>query len=689
MFIILLKMMIKYLNKLYKNYNFIYKVILLLLSVYLIVSMFPKSGKFQYSFENGKPWQSENLYAPFNFAVLKSSNDLEKEIKDIKINTPVYFNQTSSSSELDSLTNNRIEYLFQDMVKTPAKDSIINSVKFIAETIYSKGFADSNYDYDNKQKLSIISNNIIIDNLIFSDLLMPKDLSTYINNLVIENDFKINENRIKSILFEILQPNITYNKSLSENAYNESISKVSNYRGMIDKQTLIISKGEVVDKEKLIILKSLEKEYENENWSTENYNLIILSYSILVSLGLIMILLFFNKYKKELYLNNNKLTFIYFNIILMIGLTTLVVKLNSLYIYVIPICILPLILKAFFDSRTSFFVHTVTILLIGFIVPNNFEYIFLNIIAGIVTILSVSDLYKRANLFIAVTQITGIYILAYFSFFVIHEGGIEFIRLENFALFILCGLGTLFVHPLIYIYEKVFGLVSDVSLLELSDTNSKLLKLLSDKAPGTFNHSLSVANLAEAAANEVGANSLLARVGALYHDIGKMNNPSYFSENQLTGVNSHDELSSKESVQIILNHVIEGIEIARKFNIPERVIDFIRTHHGTSLVYYFYNKDSKLEIKPDKHEYMYGGPKPFSKETAIVMMCDGVEAASKSLNKPDFTKINEFVNNIISKQINSGQFINANITFKEIEVIKKVLINKLINIFHIRIEYPQ
>ena len=689
MFIIILKMMIKYLNKLYKNYNFIYKVILLILSVYLIVSMFPKSGKFKYSFENGKPWQSENLYAPFNFAVLKSSNDLEKEIKEIKINTPVYFNQTSSLLELDSLTNNSIEYLFQDLVKTPTEDSIINSVKFIAETIYSKGFADSNYDYDDEQKLSIISNNIIIDNLIFSDLLMPKDLSTYINNLVIENDFNINENRIKSILFEVLQPNINFNKSLSENAYNESISKVSNYRGMIDKQTLIISKGEVVDKEKLIILKSLEKEYENENWSLENYYLIILSYSILVSLGLIMILLFLNKYKKELYLNNNKLTFIYFNIILMIGLTTLVVKLNSLYIYVIPICILPLILKAFFDSRTSFFVHTVTILLIGFIVPNNFEYIFLNIIAGIVTILSVSDLYKRANLFIAVTQITAIYILAYFSFFVIHEGGIEFIKLENFALFILCGLGTLFVHPLIYIYEKVFGLVSDVSLLELSDTNSKLLKLLSDKAPGTFNHSLSVANLAEAAANEVGANSLLARVGALYHDIGKMNNPSYFSENQLTGVNPHDELNSKESVHIILNHVIEGIEIARKFNIPERVIDFIRTHHGTSLVYYFYNKDSKLEIKPDEREYMYGGPKPFSKETAIVMMCDGVEAASKSLNKPDFTKINEFVNSIIARQINSDQFINANITFKEIEVIKKVLINKLINIFHIRIEYPQ
>ena len=681
--------MIKYLNKLYKNYNFIYKVILLFLSVYLIVSMFPKSGKFKYSFENGKPWQSENLYAPFNFAVLKNSFDLERELDDIKIKTPVYFDQITSLITSDSLTKSSIDYLFQDTITSLAEDSIVNSVNFIAKSIYKKGFADSNYDYDSEQKISLVSNNIIVSNLIFSDILLPKDLSTYINNLVIENNFSVNENRIKSILFEIIQPNITFNKGLSENAYNESISKVSNYRGMIDKQTLIISKGEVVDKEKLIILKSLEKEYENENWSTENYYLIILSYSILLSLGLMMILLFLNKYKKELYLNNNKLTFIYFNIVLMIGLTTLVVKLNSLYVYVIPICILPLILKAFFDSRTSFFVHTVTILLIGFIVPNNFEYIFLNIIAGIVTILSVSDLYKRANLFIAVAQITAIYILAYFSFFVIHEGGIEFIKFENFVLFILCGLGTLFVHPLIYIYEKVFGLVSDVSLLELSDTNSELLKLLSDKSPGTFNHSLSVANLAEAAANEVGANSLLARVGALYHDIGKMNNPSYFSENQLTGVNPHDELNSKESVRIILDHVIQGIEIARKYNIPERVIDFIRTHHGTSLVYYFYNKDLKLEIKPDEKDYMYGGPKPFSKETAIVMMCDGVEAASKSLKNPDFVKINEFVNLIISKQINSDQFINANITFKEIEVIKKVLINKLINIFHIRIEYPQ
>jgi putative nucleotidyltransferase with HDIG domain len=680
--------MIKYLNMLYKNYNFIYKIILLSVSVYLIVSMFPKSGKFKYSFENGKPWQSENLYAPFNFAILKNPIDLDNELKQVKIKTPVYFDLLMSNNTLDSILDSKINSFFEQIDINSSQDSIINSIKFIALDIYKKGFLDFNYGYEREQKISILSNNIIVENSIFSNLLLPKDLSTYINNSVLVNNYINNGDEIKSILFDVLEPNISVNKYLSENSYTEAVSEISNYRGMIEKQARIISKGEVVDKEKFKILKSLEKEYENQNWSTENYYLKILSYSILVSIGLIMILLFLNKYRKDLYLNNNKLTFIYFNIVLMIGLTTLVVKLDSFYVYVIPICILSLVLKAFFDSRTSFFVHTVTILLIGFIVPNNFEYIFLNIIAGIVTILSVTDLYKRANLFIAVSQITAIYIVAYFSFFVIHEGGVEFIKLENFALFVLCGLATLFVHPLIYIYEKVFGLVSDVSLLELSDTNSKLLKLLSDKAPGTFNHSLSVANLAEAAANKVGANALLARVGALYHDIGKMNNPTYFSENQLTGVNPHDNLKSKESVHIILNHVIEGIEIARKFNIPERVIDFIRTHHGTSLVYYFYNKDLKLEIKPDEKDYMYSGPKPFSKETAIVMMCDGVEAASKSLKNPDFIKINEFVNLIVSKQISSDQFINADITFKEIEIIKIVLINKLINIFHIRIEYP-
>ena len=256
-------------------------------------------------------------------------------------------------------------------------------------------------------------------------------------------------------------------------------------------------------------------------------------------------------------------------------------------------------------------------------------------------------------------------------------------------MFVLCGLATLFVQPLIYAYEKLFGLVSDVSLLELSDTNTKLLKNLSNIAPGTFHHSLNVANLCEACANEIGANAMLVRVGALYHDIGKMNNPSYFTENQSTGINPHDDLSAKESVYIIINHVIEGIEIARKNNLPDRVIDFIRTHHGTTKVYYFYMKAKEKNTEFDESDYQYPGPKPFSKETAILMMCDSVEAASKSLKEPTTQKINDFVEGIINRQMEDNQYINANITFKEIQSIKKVLKSKLANIYHLRIEYPE
>jgi hypothetical protein len=314
---------------------------------------------------------------------------------------------------------------------------------------------------------------------------------------------------------------------------------------------------------------------------------------------------------------------------------------------------------------------------------------FLQITAGIVTILTVSELYKRASLFISVGQITFVYILVYFAFTVIQEGSIQDLDMEMFLSFILGGLATLFVQPIIYIYEKLFGLVSDMSLLELSDTNSKLLKELSEKAPGTFHHSLNVANLAEASANEIGANAMLVRVGALYHDIGKMESPTYFSENQSSSVNSHDELSPKESSEIIIGHVIKGIEVARKNNLPDRVIDFIRTHHGTTTVYFFYMKEKEIDENASSADFRYPGPIPFSRETAILMMCDSVEAASKSLKEPTSGKIDVFIEKIINKQMDEGQFLNADITLKEIQLIKKVLKQKLKNIFHLRVEYPE
>src|SRR5690606_16851922 len=440
---------------------------------------------------------------------------------------------------------------------------------------------------------------------------------------------------------------------------------------------------------KFQILKSLKAEFESQIWTKSNYSWMLFAYTVLVALALLMLLLFLRKYRIDIFENNTKVTFIFFNIFLMVLLTTMVMNYNSTFIYVVPICILPLVLKAFFDARLGLFAHVITVLLLGSIVPNSYEYMFLQIIAGIVTILTVSELYKRANLFISVVQITLVYIIAYFAFFVIHEGSVETINWQTFIWFILCGLATLFVQPLIYAYEKIFGLVSDVSLLELSDTNSKLLRELSNIAPGTFHHSLSVANLAESCASEIGANAMLVRVGALYHDIGKMRNPTYFTENQTTGINPHDELSPSESTKIIIDHIISGLEIARKYNLPDRVMDFIRTHHGTSTVYYFYMKEKELDENVDRADFCYPGPMPFSKETAILMMCDSVEAASKSLNNPTSIKIDNFVESIINKQMDDDQFLNANITFKEIESVKKVLKRKLANIYHLRIEYPE
>jgi putative nucleotidyltransferase with HDIG domain len=330
-------------------------------------------------------------------------------------------------------------------------------------------------------------------------------------------------------------------------------------------------------------------------------------------------------------------------------------------------------------------------LLLGYIVPNSFEFIYLHIIAGIVTILTVSELYKRANLFISVAQITLIYMITYFAFSIIREGNASQINLDYFMMFAVNGLLSFLSIILIYIYEKVFGLVSDVTLLELSNTNTKLLRELNEKAPGTFQHSMQVANLAEAAANEIGANSMLVRTGALYHDIGKMLNPMYFIENQSTGVNPHNDLSPRDSSQIITDHVIKGVELAKKYNLPDRIIDFIRTHHGTSSTYYFYKKEQELnpDTKIDIKKFQYQGPIPFSKETAILMMCDAAEAASKSIKNPTALLISDLIDKIIDKQMADNQFLNSDITFREIKVIKKVVKKKLMNMYHLRVEYPE
>lgn len=679
-----------FINKLYRNHSLIYKALLFVCTTFLIVYLFPKSGKFKYNFERGKPWQSENLLAPFDFAIKKSEDELKEEKAKIENEAHLYFD-VDESITLNVLNayENKFSNVFSDSLPRTTLNKLKATGKNTLEELYNYGVLSDNYTFDENRIVEILSGNVKKKSTVYGNLITQNEVKSFIEKRLNTERLGAYISKFTSLFFDIIEPNLTFNQSFTNKVLKNELNKISYTRGSVERGTLIISKGEVVEGDKFQKLKSLQSEYESQVWNESNYNWILFAYTLLVALALLMLLLFLRKYRIEVFENNTKVTFIFFNILLMVFITTLVVNYNSEYLYVVPICVLPLVLKAFFDARLGMFTHVITVLLLGSIVPNSYEYMFLQILAGIVTILTVSELYKRANLFISVGQITLIYIIAYFAFFVIHEGSIETIDWNTFLLFILCGLATLFVQPLIYAYEKLFGLVSDVSLLELSDTNTKLLKELSNVSPGTFHHSLNVANLAEASANEIGANAMLVRVGALYHDIGKMITPNYFIENQSTGINPHDELSSQESARIITDHVINGIEIAKKNNLPDRVIDFIRTHHGTSVVYYFYMKAKEMDKDIDPNLFRYPGPKPFSKETAILMMCDSVEAASKSLKNPTSTKIDAFVENIINKQIEEDQFLNANITFKEIQAIKKVLKHKLANIYHLRIEYPE
>jgi putative nucleotidyltransferase with HDIG domain len=672
-----------------KNQSFIFKIFLFILSTVLIIYLLPKGGQFKYNFQKGKPWQYENLYAPFSFTIKKNNEEIEEEKKHLREEAMPYFEiDTSKVAEVKALFNNfykkkdTIDIVTEIDLKT--KDVGLR----VLDEIYAYGLINENYSFDS-DKLIYLKNGNEIQELTYKQLVYIGDLERIIKNKVEEYLILDSELFLTELITSVVLSNVTLNSELTESTIKTKIESINPNRGVIDKGSRIIAKGEVVEGNKFQILSSYKAVFESQIWSKSNFYWLLLGYSLLISLVFLMLFLFLKNYRLEIYNNNTKVTFILFNIIVMIFLTTLVVKYDAKLVYITPLCILPLVLKTFFDARLGLFVHVLTILLLGFIVPNSFEFLFLQTIAGMVTILTVSELYKRANLFISVGQITFIYILGYFAFFIIQEGNIELIQWDYFGYFVLCGLLTLFSFPLIYIYEKMFGLVSDVSLLELSDTNSKLLKELSNKAPGTFHHSLNVANLAEAAANEIGANAMLTRVGALYHDIGKMVNPTYFTENQMSSINSHDELDPKESAEIIIAHVINGIEIAKKNNLPDRIIDFIRTHHGTSLVYYFYSKENEKLGIALKEEFSYPGPTPFSKETAILMMADSVEAASKSLKEPTSSMLDNFVEKIIDGQLNQGQFLNANITLKEIQRIKKVLKKKLNNMYHLRIEYPE
>ena len=661
------------LNIFFRLQSKIFRIILFFVSVTLTVYLVPKNTNFKFDFKEGMPWKYETLISPFDFTIYKSYEEIEIERKIVSSNSEKYFNLKiglldSVLLQIDSLTK---------LLPDTHIYELNNSIK----AIYKQGITDYNNEF-------LIDSVVLIDGseerkINFQEIYQVSNFK--FDGLSLLN---INDSLLVSRIFQNLKPNVFYDENRTSEELNYNLSQINLSEGIVRSGVRIISRGEIVDSEKLTILNSLKLKFESDSSSKSGPILISVGYFIIVALIILFLFLFLKKNRRSVFLNNTKMMLILTIVIIFILLVSLTVRFQPNYIYAVPLCSIPLLLRAFFDSRLGLFTYVMTVLILSFFVPNGFEFIIINVVAGIVTILTPPDLYQRANLFLTVFIITLVYILSYFSIAVYENPDFNYIDFSIIIIFLLNGLATLFVHPMIYIFEKVFDLVSDVSLLELSNTNSGLLKNLSEKAPGTFYHSLAVSSLAEAVATQISGNVMLVRVGALYHDIGKINNPNYFIENQTSSYNPHIDLDPNDSNEIIKNHISDGIKIAKKNKIPDRVIDFIRTHHGTTMIRFFYDKALKLNINTNELDFRYSGPKPFSKETAVVMMADSIEAASKSLDKPNIKLIEQFVDKIVDKQLMDNQFINCNITLKEIEVSKKVFKEKLINIYHLRVEYP-
>jgi hypothetical protein len=492
-------------------------------------------------------------------------------------------------------------------------------------------------------------------------------------------------------LNEYIRPNLLYDEQMTALVRQEKLQELTLTQGMVQAGQRIIARGELISASEFLIIESLRREYESNPNVGKNYLVVYLGQFLLISMVFLSLFWFIYYFRKDILTSRSKTFFTVSLIVVMVALTRAASNNDAVSVYVIPFVIVPIFLKTFIDSRFALFMHMITLLLAGFWVPNSYQFVLMNFLAGLVGIFSLRSYYKRGILFYTATFVFATYALVYVLVSIMQEGDLSQINWINILWLAGNGLLILTVYPLVFLFERIFGFLSDATLFELSDTNQPLLRKLAETAPGTFQHSMQVANLAEEAILKVGGNSLLVRAGALYHDIGKMENPHYFIENQHEGSNPHNELDFRSSARVIIDHVAHGVEIARKHKLPARIVEFISTHHGTSTVQYFYRSflNANPEENVDINEFRYPGPKPPSKENAVLMMADSVEAASRTLKSYTPETINTLVENIVAHQAEEDQFSDANLTFADITRVKAIFKNRLSNIYHSRIEYPE
>ncbi|WP_316768596.1 HDIG domain-containing metalloprotein [Pedobacter frigiditerrae] len=662
--------------------------------VFVITLYLPKQPRFRYEFEKGKVWDNKDLISPFSFAILKTTSQVATDKKEALNNVlPIYkYDVEVFKAQGEAFLNEfDVKWKSNAFAENEKEVNKQNAYKML-QSVYKRGIIELTVKHQNDGKhydFSLLDNNI-------STKSNSQDVFTTESALnFFKSNFKSINDRVNDVVIDLveshLKPNIIFDEGLTLVVQDNTINSLSTTKGMVQKGELIVAKGSTVDDEVFQKLLSFKEAYEAQTKTIGDNKLVYLGQVFLVGFIITLLMVFLFLFRKDIFADNRQLLLLLLVITSMLLALTWAIKLDLNSLYYIPFCIVPIIIRILFDTRLALNLHLLVILIAGFFVPSSFEFVFYQTTAGMVAIYSIKNLIKREQLLISASFILAAYFVSFVGISLLRNGSFEQIEWIHFLPFVFSVLLSLLAYPLIYAFERVFGITSDVALIELTNTNNKLLRELAFKAPGTFQHSLQVANLAEAAIFKIGGNSLLVRAGALYHDIGKMENPQYFIENQNTAVSPHDKLPYEQSAQIIIKHVHKGIEITRKHKLPENVIDFIRTHHGNTRVDYFYQ--SFLKNSPEKfvdeNIFRYPGPIPFSKETGVLMLADSVEAASRSLKNPDAQSINDLVERIINYKLEQDQLDNCDLTLKDLETIKLIFKTMLMSIYHVRIDYLQ
>lgn len=688
--------MSKFYDKLKGYTRIFYWILVFLVSAFMLFLILPGEPKFKYEYQKGFPWRHEDLVAPFDFAIQKSPKELEKEKEQQKQTVIPYFtfDTTIVNKEISQLKTDL--YLSADSTNKE-KNAAFNTLKNKLNSLYNSGILQRSPDtfemLSNKTELNKRTGAMVTKTAL-ANVYSEKSAYNELNSTIqqIKKDAPKLNNWLSAVSPEkYITTNLVYDDATTQKAINEAVDGISVTRGMVQTGERIILQGEIVDNNKYQILESLKDSFGKERRQGINRYMVSIGKIVLILVFMVLIFTFLYIYRRDILNQFSKLLFLMLFMVGMVFIASFINSFPNLHIYLVPLVIFPIVVRTFFDSRTAIFTLIITTMLIGFYAPNNYEFILLQVSAGIVAVFSLNKMHRRVHLVIATLWVFLTYALLYTALSLIHEGSILSMNYKMLEWFALSSLLILLVYPLVFIFEKIFGFISDVTLIELSDSNQPLLRKLAEEAPGTFQHSMQIANLAEEVILKIGGNPFLVRAGALYHDIGKMVQPGFFIENQAIGINPHNKMNHQKSAEVIIDHVRNGVRMAKKHKLPESLIEFIATHHGTTKAKYFYLKHQQEnpDEKIDENAFIYPGPLPRSKEAAVVMLVDGIEAASRSLKEKTLENLRELVNNMIDQKINDKQLDQSKLTFSDIKIIKDTLLNKLVNIYHIRIEYPK